>query len=173
MLQLLSPKRRLRRPEDITAAFLHENGIRGILLDVDNTLLPWEEKELAQATRQWAQEILAQGIAIVLVSNNRPQKVAHVAQQLGVRGIPHAKKPFAGGLKKGLALLGLKACETAIVGDQLFTDVLGGNRMGLLTIWVRARSRNEFIGTRLVRKVEKLVVRRLEKNKSMPEEGWL
>ena len=90
-----------------------------------------------------------------------------------MQGIAHARKPFAVGLRQGLRQLGLQPHETAIVGDQLFTDVLGGNRIGLLTIWVRARSQREFIGTRLVRKLERVVVRRFEKRKSMPEEGWL
>ena len=68
---------------------------------------------------------------------------------------------------------GVASEETALIGDQLFTDVLGGNRLGLLTIWVRARSRREFLATQIVRQVERIVVRRLEKKKRMPEEGWL
>ena len=173
MWHLLSPKRRLQRPEDITLAFLREHGIKGILLDVDNTLLPWSETTLTEPTVRWAAALLAQGIAIVLVSNNRPQKVARVAAQLGVEGIAHARKPLGVGIKKGLKLLGLQAGETIIVGDQLFTDVLGGNRLGILTIWVRAKSKREFFATKIVRKFEKMVVHRLEKRKKMPEEGWL
>ena len=173
MWDLLSPNRRLQRPEDITPAFLHTQGIKGILLDIDNTLLPWREKMLTEQTRQWAKLLLSQGILIVLISNNRPRKVAYVAAQLGVRGIAHARKPFAAGIKQGLKLLGLPAAQTALVGDQIFTDVLGGNRMGLLTIWVRARSKEEFFATQMVRRVERIVVKRLETKNKMPKEGWL
>ena len=173
MWQLLSPNRRLQRPEDITLAFLQRQGIKGILLDIDNTLLPWRERTLTEQTRAWAGLLLSQGIAIVLISNNRPQKVAYVAAQLGVQGVAHARKPFSAGIKQGLRLLGLPASETALVGDQLFTDVLGGNRMGLLTIWVRARSKQEFLATQIVRRAERLVVKRLEKKNKMPEEGRL
>lgn len=173
MLRLLSPARRLQRPEEITAAFLQTQGVRGILLDIDNTLLAWSERTLSEETRRWALGLLDSGIAIVLISNNRPRKVAHVAGQLGVPWVANARKPFSVGIRKGMRLLGVTPAETALIGDQLFTDVLGGNRLGLLTIWVRARSRREFLATQIVRQVEKIVVHRLEKKKRMPEEGWL
>lgn len=173
MWRLLSPARRLRKPEDISAAFLQTHGIKGVLLDIDNTLLAWSERTLSEETRRWALALLDSGIAIVLISNNRPRKVAHVAGQLGVPWVADARKPFPVGIRKGMRLLGLPAEETALIGDQLFTDVLGGNRLGLLTIWVKARSRREFLATQIVRQVERIVVRRLEKKKRMPEEGWL
>jgi len=96
------------------------------------------------------------------VSNNTDLRVKEIADRVNIPFIARAKKPRRRSFRKAMALMDTKPEHTAVVGDQIFTDILGGNRLGLFTVLVSPISRKEFIGTRLVRILEKII---LERNK--------
>jgi HAD superfamily phosphatase (TIGR01668 family) len=142
---------------------LWERGLRGIVLDVDNTLCAWQrgEERVPEAVAAWVEQAKAKGFRLCIISNGRPARVAAVAGQIGLPFVASARKPCRNGFCRALALLGTEPAATAMIGDQLLTDVCGGNRMGLHTILVAALSQREFAGTKLSRLVERLIRRRL------------
>ncbi len=149
-------------PEELRAA-----GIKAVILDLDNTIVPWRGRTPARELFAWLDRFREADMPICIVSNNGSERVWKFADTIRVPAIPNARKPGRKAFRQALALLGTKPSETAVIGDQLFTDVLGGNRLGLFTILVQPIDQREFIGTRLVRQVERRVLAWLRKR------GWL
>ncbi len=124
----------LNNVKEITIELLNKNNIKGLLLDVDNTLIDFDLKILEGAS-EWCDNLKQNGIKLCILSNtNKVEKVKKVSKELEIPYINFAKKPSKNGFKKALVLLGLEAKNVAAVGDQIMTDVLGGNRMGIFTI---------------------------------------
>jgi HAD superfamily phosphatase (TIGR01668 family) len=147
---------------DFDSAWLRANRIKGLLLDMDNTVVPWRGAEVTAAVLAWARELRAGGVKVCIVSNSRyPAKVARVSAALEFPCLHRARKPGQGGFRAGQALLGLGAEEVLVVGDQLFTDILGGNRGRMRTCLICPISRPEFIGTQLLRLLERAAGRPL------------
>ena len=116
---------------DIEPAALARRGIRLLLADLDNTLAPYGEPEPTQAVRDWAAALGEQGITLFVLSNNRhPERPRRFSQALGVPFLGHAGKPKPGGFRRAMEQMGCTPEQTAIVGDQLFTDILGGRNAG-------------------------------------------
>lgn len=115
---------------------LKEQGIRGIIFDVDNTLESHTIKEPSEKAVGLIREAQNQGFGVCIVSNGSSDRVKKFNKKINVEAIPNAYKPLKRGYQKALDALGTKASETAFVGDQVFTDIYGGNRMGLYTILV-------------------------------------
>lgn len=122
---------------DIEPAALARRGIRLLLADLDNTLAPYGEPEPTQAVRDWAAALGEQGITLFVLSNNRhPERPRPVFPGAG-RALPGPRgQAEAGGLPAGHGADGCTPEQTAIVGDQLFTDILGGRNAGVLTLLV-------------------------------------
>lgn len=158
MLKLLRPHLYVRHLEDIPLSQLAEKGIRGLIIDLDNTVTEWNSNFIRENVRAWFAELPKYNLKPCLVSNNSHGRVRQVADQLGVPFISKAGKPRRQAFRKAMELLGLEPKATAVIGDQIFTDVLGGNRLRLLTILVVPLNKKEFIGTRLMRQLEKLVL---------------
>lgn len=146
--------------EDIDLARLWRLGIRGLIVDLDNTLVAWNAYDLPERIARWVAKAKEQGFAICIVSNALEERVAYFSRLLAIPGISKARKPRRGAFRIALETLGLQRNQVAVIGDQVFTDVLGGNRLGLYTILVRPISRREFFLTRLGRFFERLVLRR-------------
>ena len=109
---------------DITIELLKENNIKGLLLDVDNTLIDFNHKIL-EGVKDWCEELKKQGIKLCILSNtNKIEKVKRVAKELDLQYINFAKKPFKSGFKRATNLLELNAENVAVAGDQIMTDVL-------------------------------------------------
>ncbi|MDI6870002.1 MAG: YqeG family HAD IIIA-type phosphatase [Bacillota bacterium] len=142
---------------------LWARGIRGIVLDVDNTLCAWQwgRAEVPGPVAAWVAQARERGFRLCIISNGRPGRVAGVAEVLGLPFIARARKPFRGGFRRALELLGTEPRATAAVGDQLLTDVWGANRMGLYSILVSAISPREFAGTKISRLIESVIRHRL------------
>lgn len=159
------PRVRARRVTDLHPEFLAERGIRAVILDLDNTLVPWHGHEAAPEVLAWLADLRGAGFQLCIVSNtNRPRRLREVAEALGVACVPAGGKPRRRGFRLAMEVMGSGSTDTAVVGDQVMTDVWGGNRCGLLTVLVEPLSPVEFIGTRLVsRNVERLLLRRLER----------
>jgi HAD superfamily phosphatase (TIGR01668 family) len=135
-------------------------GIRGLIVDLDNTLVGFRAETLAEPDAAWIARALARGFRIVLVSNNFNARVTRIGTALGVPTVPNALKPLPRGFLRALALLGTERSATIVIGDQLFTDVLGAKLCGLRAILTHPIDTHDFAGTRVLRMLERLVLRR-------------
>lgn len=158
VLSLLRPRLIYNSIFDIPLAELHQTGIRGLIFDLDNTLTEWDNPELSEETVEWLKEAKDVGHRMCFVSNNSDHRVREVADLVQVPFVARAGKPRRRSFRRALEIMRTSREETAVIGDQLFTDMLGGNRLGLLTILVTPISKHEFIGTRFVRLIEKIIL---------------
>jgi uncharacterized protein len=133
-------------------------GIRGLIVDLDNTLVGYGRVELEPAAAAWIAAALARDFKVCLVSNNFTGRVMQIAAELGVPAVPSALKPLPGAFLKALALLGTPKDRTLVVGDQLFTDVLGARLAGMGSILTRPLVAKDWMGTRILRLLERLVL---------------
>lgn len=156
----LYPKLYLNNVKDITVELLKKNKIKGLILDVDNTLIDYD-KNLIEDAKKWCDNLKQNDIKICILSNtNKVKKVEKVAKILDLEYIYFAHKPNRKGFYKAQKLLRLNAEEIATVGDQIFTDVLGGNRVGMFTILTKPIDKRDILLTRIKRPFEKVVIKR-------------
>ena len=121
---------------DVTVDFLKEHGIKALLIDIDNTLAPYEMPEPDDHIREWFNTLAANGIKATLVSNNDRERVELFNATLGLPAYYKSGKPFAKNLKKAMRDMGTDKSDTAMLGDQLLTDAAAGKHIGLRTIIV-------------------------------------
>lgn len=122
--------------KDVTPDFLAEIGVRALLIDIDNTLAPYEMPEPDDNIREWFKALSENGIKATLVSNNDRERVELFNATLGLPAYYKSGKPFAKNLKKAMAAMGTDKSDTAMLGDQLLTDAAAGKHIGLRTIIV-------------------------------------
>ena len=135
-MKKLYPNIYLKKVEDIKIETLIKNKIKLLILDVDNTLIDYY-KNLSENVINWAKEMKGQGIKLYILSNtNNEEKVKTVAKNLNISYKHFAMKPLKRGFKCIQKETNIKPENIAVVGDQIFTDVLGGNRSGMFTILV-------------------------------------
>lgn len=134
---------------------LYAEGFRGIVFDIDNTLVPYDRKEPTGEVEKLITLLRKKGFAIVLVSNNTKRRVRLFARGIRIRSVFSAVKPLPFGVRKGLTILGTEPEKTLIIGDQLFTDVIAGNLLGLCTILVPPIQEKEAFYTKIKRGLEK------------------
>jgi HAD superfamily phosphatase (TIGR01668 family) len=152
---------RAPRLTEVALDRLAARGLRGIILDLDNTSCAYGRPELADGVADWVERARAAGFAVVLVSNNFSERVAAVGSHLGVPSVPNALKPLPFGFLRALRLLGTSRAETVVIGDQLFTDVLGAKLLGLQAILTEPIVARDFPLTRVLRMLERLLFRRI------------
>lgn len=134
----LLPWRQAGSVFELTGESLAREGIALLLVDLDNTLIPYSLDEPDDELHAWLADLTAHGVRLFLLSNNRkPRRPARFAQDLGIDYLDHAGKPKTGGFFQALERCGATVGESAMVGDQVFTDVLGANRAGVRSILVR------------------------------------
>ena len=155
---MFGPDRFAPRLHDISFTELEAAGIRGLIVDLDNTLLGFRETELAAEHLAWVAEAHDRGMRIVMLSNNFTERVTGIAAKIGVGCIPNALKPLPFGFFRAVRYLGLPRHAVAVVGDQLFTDVLGGKLCGLYTILTEPIEAKDFAITRMFRYFERLML---------------
>lgn len=129
---------------DITPQFLEKNQIELLMLDFDNTIVPYTTSVPTERTVSWLREMAASNVRICVVSNSQKPRVRVFCEQYGIACITHAKKPFSKGIAQCLAEFDVPSCRAALVGDQIFTDTLGGNCVGVTTILVKAIHNHNF-----------------------------
>lgn len=152
------PNHYVRSVTDITKDWLNGQGIDTLLIDLDNTLLPRDTNEVPPHLLDWSENLKRDGFKICLVSNNWHERVTTVADQLGYELVCKAVKPLPPAFLMALRKLGSSPRSTAVIGDQFFTDVLGGTFLGMKTIMVLPLAQKDLWHTLMLRRVEKLIL---------------
>jgi len=155
---LVYPKFYCDNVRDVKLEFLKQNNIKGIILDVDNTLIDYYRK-FEDGTIEWVNELKNAGMKFCIVSNsNKLDKVKYVAEVLDIPYFHFAKKPFKSGFLKAKEKMGLKAENIAAIGDQIMTDVIGSNRCKMFSILVKPIKEQDILITRLKRPIENKII---------------
>ena len=159
------PNGYFNKVSEISLEYLKENNIRGLILDVDNTLIDYY-RNMSEETVKWAEELKQNGIKMCILSNSEKQeKVKAVAEKLGLEYSYFGMKPLKIGFKKAVRILGLQTIEIAAVGDQIFTDVIGANRMKMHSILVEPIEEKDIWVTKLKRPIENYIKKKYLKTK--------
>ncbi len=124
------------RVTEITPEFLIKNNIRGLLLDLDNTLTTHDNPVPGDGVTEWLDSMRSAGIKMVIVSNNHPPRVKPFADMLGLDFVCEGKKPLSSGFNRAQKRMGIPFSQLAVVGDQIFTDMLGANLKRVRGIFV-------------------------------------
>ena len=141
----LLPKLMAEKTTDITPELLREKNIRLLMLDFDNTIVPYTTTVPTEEMEAWLRQMNAlEDIAVCIVSNSHNDRVPKFCRERGMQVITHAKKPFPKGIRECLARYGMEPEHAALVGDQIFTDTLGANGCGVRSILVEAIDNHNF-----------------------------
>lgn len=163
-MPILAPDHWFRHITDIPAEFFLKQNIRLIALDVDNTLTTHDNPVPAEGVQNWLKEMQKAGLTLVILSNNSAPRVEPFAGKLGLSYAAKAAKPLPFGLIRYCREQGVSLKECAIIGDQLFTDILCGNLSGALSVLVTLMEPEDKPFFRLKRKLEHPVLRSFKKH---------
>ena len=156
----LVPDMQADRIQDIDLELLWRRGIRGLVFDLDNTITPWHQYAPNNDIAGWFEMVKQAGFKACILSNSGQEKVAKISKWLDVPVLANSKKPRLSGFLRASDLLELAPEQLAMIGDQIFTDVFGGNRAGLYTILTEKIADEEFWGTKNIsRRLERVVKR--------------
>ena len=164
MLKNLMPDGIFASFRDITPELLCEMGIKAILLDIDNTLVTYDDPEPTEEVLAWLDAMKSAGILAAFVSNNEsPERVDVFNRGLGLYATSRSKKPLPVGFRRAMRALGVKPCECLAIGDQIFTDVWGGKNAGARAFLVPPiKDRTDWF-FRFKRKLEAPIIRKYKK----------
>lgn len=163
MLELFCPDLYISSLSAVDLKKLYHDGIRGLIVDLDNTLVAWEKEFPAPEAVEWLDAVEKQRLETCILSNSPGRRVSRLSEELGVPAVSKAIKPRKRAFREAICILDLPPNQCAVIGDQLLTDILGGNRMGLYTILVVPVSEKEFFTTRIVRRLERFILTRLKR----------
>lgn len=150
---------------DINATLLKKNKLEALILDVDNTLIDYY-KNLIDGAEDWCENLKSEGIKCIILSNsNKKEKVETVAKKLGIKYVMFAKKPLKSGFKKAMEKLEMKPEQVAVVGDQIFTDVVGAKRMKMFSILVKQVGEKDIFITKVKRPIENAIIKKYLREK--------
>ena len=163
MRRILYPNMYFPSILEIKPEELHKQGISTLLLDLDNTIVRRDMNKFSPEIKKWLAEMREEGFKLCIVSNNSGARVGSLAAQLNIPWI-RAFKPWSRSFRQAMRLVGAQHKETAVIGDQIFTDILGGNISGVFTILVKPLPGKEFWATKMFnRRLEKIVLIHLER----------
>jgi hypothetical protein len=157
MIRLLKPSSNVENLEMIDLKKWYQRGIRGVLIDLDNTISPWRKNDITGEALDFFQRAAAEKIQVMLFTNAKAERAGQAAANAGIPYFPSATKPLPWRFQKAARSLGLKPNQTLMVGDQIFTDILGGNLAGCVTVLVPPLEENEYGGTKILRMMERMV----------------
>ena len=129
---------------DLSPQDLERRGIKLLMLDFDNTIVPYTTNQPADRMAAWLKQLQTSSIEVCVVSNSKKERVKIFCKAWGINCITHARKPFSDGIHRCLAQYALPGKNCAIAGDQIYTDVLGGNCAGVQSILVKAIDNHNF-----------------------------
>jgi uncharacterized protein len=154
MKNLFTPDYYVTSIYNINFDAVKEKGIENVLIDIDNTLMPWKSRRADQRVRNLVKELKDKGMKPCILSNSRRERVTEFVSDLGIEYSSTGRKPMKSTFNAALRKLGGEPENTCIIGDQIFTDILGGNRAGIYTILVDPLEKHELITTKWLRNVE-------------------
>ncbi len=143
---------------------LKNRGIKGLILDIDNTLVPMHSKDANENAITWIRELQNNGFKVCILSNAAEKRVVRFNKEIAVTALHRAYKPAGKAFLKAAKIMGLEPENIAVVGDQIFTDIFGGNKVNMLTVLVKPIDRKEIFFVRLKRIPEKLIINSFTKN---------
>lgn len=155
---MLSPDYYYRSVRDIDLVALRSRGVDTLLMDLDNTLIPRTSGVIPPELKQWVAELAILGFRVYVVSNNWHRRVKAVADELGVGLVARAVKPLPFAFLKAVRDAESHRSRAAIIGDQMFTDILGGKLTGMVTVLVQPVSQDDHLHTRLLRRIEQMLL---------------
>lgn len=158
MLKRFLPSDHVKNIYCVTPESLKEKGIRGIITDLDNTLVEWDRPDATEELLSWFRNMREHGIKVTIVSNNKETRVKAFSDPLGTPYIYRARKPLARSFKRAALDMGLAREEVVVIGDQLLTDILGGNKAGFYTILVVPVAQSDAWTTKFNRSVERRIM---------------
>jgi uncharacterized protein len=169
----LTPNLILNALPEVNLDDLAARGIEAILLDLDNTICPWREDDPAPGCEEWIAAARARFKLCILSNSIKQRRLQRVGARLGIPAVGRfiiGRKPGPGGYLAALKLIGSEPSRATMIGDQIFTDILGGNRLGMFTIWVLPMQSREFFGTKFARFLESLLIPTFRRQHLMPPE---
>lgn len=172
LLQWVCPDLHVPHITDVPLSTLWGQGVRVLFVDLDNTLLPLGRQEVSEPIREWVEKAKQIGFRVIIVSNaGTRHRVVKVAAALGIQGIAAAWKPRRFVFRRYLEWLKLSPQQAAMIGDQLFTDILGAKRAGIKAILVEPLTERRFVTGRIQRPLELLVLQLLRQFGIHPSES--
>lgn len=159
---MFKPNLYLDSISQVTPELLKEIGVCAIILDVDNTIRQNNKKEIGFGVLKWVELIKNAGISIVILSNNFNKSVEPIAKILNLPYYGLGFKPFPFGFKKAVKKLKVSYKKIAVIGDQIFTDIVGGNLQGFKTILIKPIKEEEGLFWRIRRKLEKKILNKFK-----------
>lgn len=156
-MDILKPKLTVASFQEINLEYYRKLAMRGIIIDLDNTIVPWDADNISKEADCFLQKALSLDYKICLLSNARRKRAENVAAQYQIEYLSPAFKPRKKAFLNALERIGLNADQVMVIGDQVFTDILGGNKAGCFTILVPSLSKKEFAGTKILRFFERML----------------
>ena len=154
------PNMQVEKITKIDLEYLWELGIRGLVFDLDNTITPWQNYSHDSATNTWFKELKARGFLACVISNNIAKNLKDLTEWLDIPIHGNSRKPSKIGFDWAQKTLNLKTNELAMVGDQLLTDIYGGNKAGFFTILTVQIGETEFWTTKNIsRRIERVIIK--------------
>ena len=157
MLEKFFPDLIAKKVQDIDLEMLKKNNIKGLILDIDNTLVPNYVKEADENTVKWIERVKNVGLQTCIVSNASKKRVIKFNERLKIQAVHKASKPRSKAFINAIELMNIEAIETAVIGDQIFTDIYGGNKLNMFTVLVSPIHKREFFLIKIKRLSEKFV----------------
>jgi uncharacterized protein len=158
MLSYFLPNEHVKSVFDIQPQALKKRGIKGIITDLDNTLVAWDVKDATPEVIQWFKLMKDHDIKVTIISNNNKERVEIFSEPLGTPFVYSARKPLSNAFKTVAKEMDLMKKEVVVIGDQLLTDVLGGNLAGFYTILVVPIVQTDGKITKFNRKIERRIL---------------
>lgn len=163
VLNRFLPNANVKSIFDIQPEALKARGIKGIITDLDNTLVAWDVKDATPEVIQWFELMERHDIKITIISNNNMERVKVFSDPLGTPYVYSARKPLGRAFKRVAKEMGLNREEIVVMGDQLLTDVLGGNSAGFYTILVVPIVQSDAKITQFNRRIERMILNYFER----------
>lgn len=163
MLKLFLPNEFVKDVYEISPEKLKQRGVKGIITDLDNTLIEWDRPNATPKLIEWLTSMRDNDIKVTIISNNKEERVKLFSDPLQLPFIHRARKPLLTAFQRALRKMDVKPDEVVVIGDQLLTDILGGNRLKLYTILVVPVANSDGWSTRFNRVIEKRILNRLKR----------
>ncbi|HEM5138158.1 TPA: YqeG family HAD IIIA-type phosphatase [Streptococcus suis] len=160
-LENYMPDFALEKAYDVTVESLKKHGIKVVFVDLDNTLIAWNNPDGTSEMRQWLHDLQDAGIPVVVVSNNKYERVKRAVEKFGIEFEAFALKPFTFGINRALKRFDVQPYEVIMIGDQLMTDIRAAKRAGLKSVLVKPLIKTDSINTQINRWRERRTMKKI------------